>query len=94
MMDKALVEFPDKNSNHVKVLFYGSGRDLFVGNSAGEMFDNTHWLYYKVSRWKAPDGKVKVVQDGSYYRGMLYMTVNGASSWTGCDESEYGYFDR
>ena len=92
MMNKTLVEYPDKNSSYVKVLFYGSGRDLSKENGTGQIIDNTHWLCYKVSRWKDQAGKVRVLQDESYYRGLLYMTVNGASSWTGCDESEYGFF--
>jgi len=91
-LNKDLVTYPDRNSSHIDVRLYGSGRDLFVGNRTGELIENDHRMYYQVSRWKDASGKVVSVQDASYYMGWMYMTVNGASSWTGCDESEYGYF--
>lgn len=91
-LNKTLVSYPDRNSSHVDVRLYGSGRDLFFENRRGELIENDHRMYYKVSRWKDTSGMVNIVQDASYYLGWMYMTVNGASSWTGCDESEYGYF--
>jgi len=86
------VLYPNENSNGFTFKLYGPGRDLFQENSAGEAIDNVHEMKFWADRWKNLVGTTKTKQTAQSYKGQLYMTINGASTWTGCDTSEYGFF--
>ena len=43
--------------------------------------------------WKPLIGKtIKTEQVSKGYTGQLYMTINGASCWAGCNTSEFGCY--
>ena len=82
----------DKGWNGFNMKMYGPGRDLFFENRTGTALNNVHEMMYWITRWKTVLGKTRTKQQSQSYSGQLYMTINGASAWTGCDTSEYGYF--
>jgi hypothetical protein len=82
----------DKGWNGYNVKMYGPGRDLFSENRTGTAVNNIHEMMYWITRWKTVLGKTRTKQQSQSYTGQLYMTINGASAWTGCDTSENGYF--
>lgn len=87
-----LVVYPDKESNGFTFKLYGAGRDLFPENSDGTLVNNVHEMKFCVNRWKNLVGKIKTEQSSRSYKGQLYMTVNGSTTWTGCDTSEFGFY--
>lgn len=88
----ASVIYPDEENNGFTLKLYGPGRDLFDENRNGEAQNNIHEMKYWVARYENWVGTMKTRQVSQSYKGQFYMTINGASSWTGCDTSEFGCF--
>ena len=86
------VTWPSEDKNGFEFRMYGPGRDLFSENRTGGALNNVHQMSYWMLRWKNLVGKTQTEQSSQSYSGQLYMTINSASAWTGCDTSEYGYF--
>lgn len=89
--DCELVKYPNESVSSIDVKFRAPGRDLFAEKKGDASFCK-HQMYYKVSVWKNLLGKTKSQQNSKYYKGQLYVTINGASSWVGADTSENGFF--
>ena len=89
--NRELLTYPKENSSYIDVRFLAPGRDLFDEIKNVEEY-KMHRMYYKVTRWKNLVGKIKTKQNSKYYKGNLYMTINGASSWVGACTYEAGYF--
>ena len=86
------VLWPKENSNGITCRLYGTGRDIFTENRNGSAINNVHEMAFWMKRWKNLVGKTKTKQTSQKYTGQLYMTINGCSTWTGCDTSESGFF--
>lgn len=89
--DCELVKYPNESVSRIDVVFRAPGRDLFAEKKGVGAFCK-HEMGYKVSVWKNLVGKAKSEQNSKYYKGQLFMTINGASSWVGADTTENGFF--
>ena len=89
--DCELVKYPNESVSRIDVVFRAPGRDLFAEKKGVGAFCK-HEMGYKVSVWKNLVGKTKSEQNSKYYKGQLFMTINGASSWVGADTTENGFF--
>ena len=80
------VLWPKENSNGITCRLYGTGRDIFTENRNGSAINNVHEMAFWMKRWKNLVGKTKTKQTSQKYTGQLYMTINGCSTWTGCQQ--------
>ena len=88
-----IVRYPNRCRRGFQWTFYGPGRDLFPGNRNGSLVNVNHKAEYWMETWKPLIGKtIKTEQVSKGYTGQLYMTINGASCWAGCNTSEFGCY--
>ena len=92
-IDGEIVRYPNESYRSVYYRFYGPGRDLFSENVNGDLVNVYHQMGFKITTWKPMIGSsIRTRQTEKYYDSQLYMTINGASVWTGCDMTPSGYF--
>lgn len=92
-IDGEIVRYPNESYRSVYYRFYGPGRDLFSENVNGDRVNVYHQMGFKITTWKPMIGSsIRTRQTEKYYDSQLYMTINGASVWTGCDMTPSGYF--
>ena len=92
-MDGEIVRYPNESQRGFYYRFYGPGRDLFSENRNGDLVNVYHHMVFKITTWKPMIGSsIRTRQTEKHYDAQLYMTINGASVWTGCDMTPSGYF--